>query len=154
MSFNMPLKTSLLVSKQTQNWLQIGGCMRIFLVTPLAHSTYPSPPPSWCIFNIPVIAEQPEMSHLGTPLFPLHLCLLFKDAHSPSSSSSASLLLWILQAMLISTVSQQLPQHPTSTGWSLCSSSTLSSLPIVTHERPPFGDPPGGLSCQVFAPND
>lgn len=65
--------------------------MCIFLITTLAHSTYPFSPPLWCIFNIPVIAEQPEMSHLGTPLFPLHLCLLFKDANSPSSSSSASL---------------------------------------------------------------
>lgn len=88
-------------------------------------------PPLWCIFNIAVIAQQPEMSHLGTPPFPLHLCLLFKDANSPSSSSSASLLLWILRAMLISPVSQQLPQHPTSKGWRLCS--LTLHLPIPPH---------------------
>lgn len=98
-----------------------------------------SSPPFWCIFNIPIIAEQPEMSHLGTSLFPLHLCLLVKDANSPSSSSSASLFCRIPLAMLISPASQQLPQHPPSANegcrLQLCPLSTPfhpSSLPSLS----------------------
>lgn len=131
----------------------------ICLATALVHPASPFPPPPfWCIFNIPIIAEQPEMSHLGTSLFPLHLCLLFKEANSPSSSSSASLLCWIPPAMLISPASQQLPQYPPSASKGcrliLRPISMLPSLLIATHEGLPFGDPPGYLPCQVFAPSD
>lgn len=55
-------------------------------------------PPPWCVFNTQYCTTA-RMSHLGSPLFPLHFQLLFKDAGTPGSSSSASLLLWVLKTM-------------------------------------------------------
>lgn len=85
----------------------------IFLITTLvSFIVFLFPLPLWYIFNIHVIVKQPGMSHLGMSLFPLHLRLLFNDANSPSNCSSVSLLLWILKAMLISMLSQQLSLLP------------------------------------------
>lgn len=160
MRFNMPLKLLPSFQNKPENQLQRGACVVHMSSYSIGSSrlSLSFPPPCWCIFNIPIIAEQPEMSHLGTSLFPLHLCLLFKEANSPSSSSSASLLWWIPPAMLISSASQQLPQRPPSAceedRLQLCPLSTLPSPLIVTHEGLPFGGPPSYLPCQVFVPSD
>lgn len=55
-------------------WFRFCFCLRL------------PPAPSVCVLNAHILAEQSGMNDLGSSLFPLHLCLLFKDANSLGSS--------------------------------------------------------------------